>query len=294
MEDTNQNFRRRGRLTGRQTFLPPNPARGDGMRAPGPWAVHIHKLPFRVARDGDILQGRYLNALNAMPNQREPYLRPGIGLTAQKFQRQMNDNLSRVEAALMQVVGQQNGLQCTRCLQRFGIFSQYVSVRNIGGLSACANCHWEEQDDHCQYVQTFATFSLPTAGPNPMNPHQDNPSTNFPQNPARNPFRSRSHTPHPDDGTAGGTIIRPLQRREIVKHLVEQTRLLRQSRGIGRQLEGLRDQLTAVNTATTTTGRPLQQILDDIVADHRELDRGIWRNVYNTVQMLKSFRWTRS
>lgn len=260
------------------------------MRAPGPWAVHIHKLPFRVARDGDILQGRYLNDLNAMPNQREPYLHPGTDLTAQKFQRQMNDNLPHVEAGLMQVVGQQNGLQCMRCLQRFGIFSQCVSVRNIGGLSACANCHWEEQDYHCQCVQTFATFPLPTAGPNLMNPHQDNPSTNFPQNPARNPFRSRSHISHPDDGTAGGTIIRPLQCREIIKYLVGQTRLLRQSRGIKRQLEGLRDELTAANTATTTTDRPLQQVFDDIVADHREFDREIWRNVYNTVQMMNSFR----
>jgi Protein of unknown function (DUF3716). len=261
------------------------------MRAPGPWAIHIHKLPFRVARDGNILQGGYLNALNAMPNQREPYLRPGISLSAQNLQRQMNDNLPRVEAALMQVVGQQNGLQCTRCLQRFGIFSQCISVRNIGGLSACANCHWEERDDCCQYVQTSVTFPPPTAGPGLMNPHQGNASTNFPQNPARNPLHSHTHTPRPDDGTAGATIIRPLQRQEITKHLVAQTRLMRQSRGIERQLEGLRDQLAAANAATTTTDRPLQQIVDDILAAHRELDRGIWRNVYNTVQMLKSFRW---
>ncbi|KAJ5680698.1 hypothetical protein N7536_011837 [Penicillium majusculum] len=292
--DTNPNFRRGGRLRSRQTFLPPNPARGNGMRLPGPWAIHIHKLPFRVARDGDILQGRYLNTLNAMPNQREPYLRPGISLTAQKFQRQMNDNLPRVEAALMQVVGQQNAPQCTRCLQQFGIFSQCVSVRNIGGLSACANCHWEEQDHCCEYMQPLATFPPPTAGPGPVNPRQDNASTTFPQNPTRNPFPFRSHTPRTEDSTAGDTITQPLQRLEIVRHLVGQTRLTRQSRGIERQLEGLRDQLTAANTATTTTDRPLQQIVDDILAAHRELDHGIWRNVYNTVQMMKSTRWAQS
>lgn len=261
------------------------------MRAPGPWAIHIHKLPFRVARDGGILQGRYLNALNAMSNQREPSLRPGIRFTAQKFQREVNDNLPRVEAALMQVVGQQNGLQCTRCVQRFGIFSRCVFVRNIGGLSACANCHWEEQDDSCQYVQTSATSPPPTAGPAPMNPRQDNASTNFPQNPAPSPFRSRSHTPHPDDDTAGSTLIRSLPSWEMVKHLVGQTRLMRQSRDIECQLEGLQDQLTAANTATTTAERPLQQIVDDILAAHRELDSGIWRNFYNTVQMMKSTRW---
>lgn len=264
------------------------------MRAPGPWAVHIHKLPFRVARDGDILQGSYLNALNAMPNQREPYLRPGISLTAREFQQQMNNNLPCVEAALMQVVGQQNALQCTRCLQQFGIFSQCVSVHNIGGLSACANCHWEEQDDCCQYMQPLATSPPPTAGPGPMNPHQDNASTTFPQNPARNPFRSRSHTSRPDANTSGDTTTRPLQRLEIVRHLVGQTRLMRQSRDIERQLEGLRDQLTAANTATTTTDRPLQHIVDEILAAHRELHHGIWHNVYDTMQMMKSTRWTQS
>lgn len=264
------------------------------MRAPGPWAVHIHKLPFIVARHADILQGRYLDALNTMPNQREPYLRPGIRLTAQKFQQQMNRNLPRVEAALMQVVDQQNALQCTRCVQRFGMFSQCVSVRNIRGLSACANCHWEGQDDCCRYLQPLATSLPPTAAPGPINPHQDNASINSSQNPTPNPSHSRSHTPHPDDDTSGDTITQPLLRLEIIRHLVGQTWLMRHSRSIERQLEGLRDQLTAANTATTTTDRPLRQIVDDILAAYRELDRGISHNVYNTVQMMESTRWTQS
>lgn len=192
-------------------------------------AVHIHKLPLEWARDSDILQGRYLNTLNAMPNQREPYPCPGISLMAQKLQQQMNDNLPRVEAALMQVVGQQNGLQCTRCLQLFCIFSQCVSVRNVGGLSACTNCHWEEQDDCCRYLQTFGTSPKPKAGPRPLNSRQDTTSTNFLQNPARNPFRSHSHTSRTDIGTASGTIIRPLQRLEMVNRLVGQLQLMRQS-----------------------------------------------------------------
>ncbi|KAJ5472786.1 hypothetical protein N7530_006787 [Penicillium desertorum] len=81
-----------------------------------------------------------------MPNQREPCMRRGIRWTAPQFQQQMNDSLPRVEAALMQVVGQQDELQCTMCLLLSGPFSNCVSVRGIDDLSACANCHWIQED----------------------------------------------------------------------------------------------------------------------------------------------------
>ncbi|KGO77409.1 Protein of unknown function DUF3716 [Penicillium italicum] len=294
MEETNQNSRPEARPAVRRTVLPPPPAQGYGMAAPGPWAVHIHKLPFREARQGDILQGRYLDALNAMPNQREPHLRYGTNWTAQRFQQEMNSSLPRVEAALMQVVGQQNEVNCTRCLKLFGKFSRCVTVRGIDGLSACANCHWEEQDNLCQHAQEFATFSRTRARQVPIDIGHFHASTTFPQPPAGNPSSSRSHARNTDDGTAGGAGIRRSHSREFISLLAAQTRLLSLSDSIEVQMEALENQLAAANIAPTTTGQPLQQIVSDIRAAQEELDDGIWRNVYNSVQMMRPNRGTSS
>lgn len=226
------------------------------MIAPGPWAIHIRKLPFRAARQGDILQGEYLGALHGMSNQREPCLGHGVDWTARQFQQQMNDSLPRVEAAVMQVVGQQNEPQCTMCQRQFGTFSHCVSVRGINGLSACAICHWAQQDALCQY----ATFAPSAARPG-------------------------------DGGTLGRLPNLPHQRYGIIRHMQESFWLAgkhmdltdelmvvwERSQSLEAQLRALQPGQTDANTAITTNGKPMEQTLHDIRASQQELRLGIVR-----------------
>ncbi|KAJ5816591.1 hypothetical protein N7447_008824 [Penicillium robsamsonii] len=275
MEDTNnQSPRPGGPPPSRQTILPPPPGQGDDMLiAPGLWAVHIQKLPFRVARQGEMLQGRYLNILNAMSNQREPCLRRGINLTAQEFQKQMNDSLPRVEAALMQVVGNQNELECTRCLELIGKFSHCVSVRGIDGLSACANCHWAERDHLCQYIRNLPTLTQSTAGFDLMDPPQSSSSTN-----------TQPTAQHMNEH------IRLLNGH--IKLMQEQVKLCDQAQRLGTQLERLRNELTATNTATITNEQPMQQTINEICASQRELYQGIRRSMMHILNMMNHDRQT--
>ncbi|KGO61434.1 hypothetical protein PEX2_085090 [Penicillium expansum] len=283
MEDTRENLHPEGRPVGRRTVLPPTPVKGDEMIVPGPWAIHIHKLPFRVARQGDILQGRYLDAFSAMPNQREPCLRYGIDWTAQEFQQQMNDSLPRVEAALMQVVGQQNELE----------------FRSIDGLSACANCHWTESDTLCQYTQAIPTLDPLTPARNHMNPRQVSLSASTPRDTSRNPF----YPLLPSTGATSRPIAPPAQPHGLIKYASEQvwllneySKLVRQLTGLhdksqclGAQLEGLEHDLTAANTTTTTTTteQPIQQTVNDVRASHQELEQKIRRIMMHVINMME-------
>ncbi|KAJ5372428.1 hypothetical protein N7517_004434 [Penicillium concentricum] len=204
-----------------------------------------------------------------MSNQREPYLRRGINLTAQEFQKQMNDSLPRVEAALMQVVGQQNDLECTRCLQLFGKFSHCVSVRGINGLSACANCHWAERDHLCQYMHNLPTLTKSTARLDPINPLRFS----------------------PERRTNWQTIQRMNEDIRLFNHhlklMQEQGELCRQAQSLGTQLGQLQDELTAANTTTVTGQQPMQQTVNDIRASQRELNRGLGRSMMNILNMME-------
>ncbi|KAJ6178703.1 hypothetical protein N7519_009164 [Penicillium mononematosum] len=202
-----------------------------------------------------------------MSNQRELCLRRGIRWTALQFQQQINDNLPHVEAALMQVVGQQSELKCTRCLLLCGPFSQCVSARGIDGLLVCANCHWAQEDTDCYYA-TFMPSEI-----------------------------------RPGDGGAIGRSSSPLhpllQHEEILRHMTEGTRLTKKltselrvvwegSQSFEAQLEGLQRRLTDANTAITR--ELMEQTLNDIVASQQDIHQGIARLIIHVHGIIRPSR----
>ncbi|CRL20031.1 Protein of unknown function DUF3716 [Penicillium camemberti] len=275
MEETNRPTHLGGRPVGQETVLPP-PMEGEDIGAPGSWAAHIRSLPFGIARHGNRLKGPYLDRLLVVPrqSQREPYLRVGRQWTALRFQEQINVSLAHAEAALMQVVGDQALTPCNSCLRREGPFAHCVSVRDVSGLEACANCHWAGRDNRCHYTQSFHTATSQPALTTTQTPRHDDDHLSTIR---ANPQNSETPTPQTDTiATSQGSGQRP-----ILLHLGNIAQILESSRGFRAQLEELLDQAHSVQTPSTAD-LLLQRTVNNVYNTHCELDQRL-RQSYDMV-----------
>ncbi|OQD88604.1 hypothetical protein PENSOL_c069G06440 [Penicillium solitum] len=276
MEDTSRPPHLGGRPVDQETVLP-LPMEGENVAAPGSWAAHIRNLPFSVARCGDRLKGPYLDRLLVVPREsrREPYLRVGRQWTALRFQQQINVSLAHAEAALMQVVGNQALTPCNSCLRREGPFSHCVSVRDVSGLEACANCHWAGRDNRCHYRQSFQTVTSQHTLTITETPRHDD---DHPSTIRANPHSSQTPTPQTDTNPTGQCS----GQRAIVLHPLESiAQVLESSRGFRAQMEELLDQVHSVQTPSTAD-LLLQRNVDNVYNTHCELDQHL-RQSYNMV-----------
>ncbi|KAJ5688463.1 hypothetical protein N7536_011082 [Penicillium majusculum] len=247
MEDTSRPPHLGGRPVDQETVLP-LPMEGENVAAPGSWAAHIRNLPFSVARP--------------------PVDRSAISTTD-------NVSLAHAEAALMQVVGNQALTPCNSCLRREGPFSHCVSVRDVSGLEACANCHWAGRDNRCHYRQSFQTVTSQHTLTITETPRHDD---DHPSTIRANPHSSQTPTPQTDTNPTGQCS----GQRAIVLHPLESiAQVLESSRGFRAQMEELLDQVHSVQTPSTAD-LLLQRNVDNVYNTHCELDQHL-RQSYNMV-----------
>jgi hypothetical protein len=196
-----------------------------------------------VVRKSKYLKGKYLELLLTLPNQREPYRWAGHQWTAQRFQEMINDCLAHVEAALMQVVGEQNSVECTSCLRREGPFPHCVVVRGITGLAACANCHWAGRDNRWHYRHPVTTI----------------------------PTRVSQHQPATTGGSLPDTTAAPSRSPPAIHQVLTQlSQALGASRGHRAQLQELVDQVQSVQSPGPADVL-LQNSVEEAYASHRTL-----------------------
>lgn len=128
---------------------------GSQEVAPGPWASHVKKLNFTVAKQGEALKTATLVTLDQKPANRELVLRDTRHFQPEILQQKLAEKVSKVEAALCYIVGDIADPPCQGCERGLGPFPHCVRVEGCGFLTACANCRWNDDDERCTFTKSL-------------------------------------------------------------------------------------------------------------------------------------------
>ncbi|OQE13212.1 hypothetical protein PENFLA_c052G03700 [Penicillium flavigenum] len=101
---------------------------GTAVKPSGPWASHLKKLNYTVAKQRSMLKTHTLLALNDMEPRRELMVRDNRDRTPSSFEHNIAQSARHVEAALGYVVGGLCDTPCTHCKREIGPFPHCVRV----------------------------------------------------------------------------------------------------------------------------------------------------------------------
>ncbi|KAJ6190998.1 hypothetical protein N7519_001019 [Penicillium mononematosum] len=135
----------------------------NAVKPSGPWASHLKKLNYTVAKQGSMLKTHTLLALNDMEPCRELMVRDNRDRTPSSFEHNIAQSARHVEAALGYVVGGLFDTPFTHCKREIGPFPHCVRVVGCEHMTACIGCHWNGPDDRCEYYVMPANSSTGTA-----------------------------------------------------------------------------------------------------------------------------------
>ncbi|KAJ5613895.1 hypothetical protein N7528_007549 [Penicillium herquei] len=95
---------------------PPRQGQPGAIEEPGQWALVIQALDFGPARQEGRFKSDLLIWLTRQTPRREPVLRLQFNYTATYFLRMLNGQIANIEAAYMQIVGEECANPCDSCL----------------------------------------------------------------------------------------------------------------------------------------------------------------------------------
>lgn len=129
---------------------------GTDIPPSGEWARYLERLPWGIAKEGDLIKSFLLRYTLPMEKLREPVVRASMAMTSERWNEEIGGRLENVEALFIQMVGRVATERCEYCLAGRGIFPLCV-VFDVPGFVKCCGC--------CLYRGRGATCSLLASGP---------------------------------------------------------------------------------------------------------------------------------
>ena len=115
---------------------------GDPVPKAGPWSKYIERLPWSVAKEGELFKSVFLKFLIGQDKKREPVVRPTMGFQPERWNEDLGSNIQNVEAVLIQTVGREVSVRCDYCLAGRGIFALCrcaLTLRNCSSSASSAS-----------------------------------------------------------------------------------------------------------------------------------------------------------
>ncbi|KAK4863164.1 hypothetical protein LT330_001942 [Penicillium expansum] len=131
----------------------PAPIWGTGQLPPGACTNQICLLSWGCAREGRYIKSKLLQLLSTMALRREPVLGEKILCRAFEFHEKIGRNIANVEAAYIQRIGRMNEQEYESCLKDKGPFNVCVMIDTLGWPKECANCHWKNRSELCNFYK---------------------------------------------------------------------------------------------------------------------------------------------
>lgn len=124
---------------------------------PGDLAKFIMKLRFKKARfdmkKGGGLKTPALVMMHALPPKREPFLRPTKPWAVMHLLQNIQEKLSNITSAMIQIVGDEPSKACLSCINSSGPWAKCVVVRGVEGITSCGNCYWSDNKRRCEFYR---------------------------------------------------------------------------------------------------------------------------------------------
>ncbi|KGO43661.1 hypothetical protein PEX1_019840 [Penicillium expansum] len=78
---------------------------GDRTSNAGPWSKHIKRLPWSIAKEGDLVKSVFVKFMMSQEKKREPVVRPTMGLNPERWNEDIGSNIHNVEAVFVHMAG---------------------------------------------------------------------------------------------------------------------------------------------------------------------------------------------
>ncbi|OQE30651.1 hypothetical protein PENFLA_c002G03095 [Penicillium flavigenum] len=139
---------------------------GDPIPEPGPWSKHIERLPWSIAKEGDLVKSMFVKFMMGQDKKREPVARPTMGLQPERWNEDLRSSIQNVEAVFIQMVGHEASVRCDHCLAGRRIFALCVVVDEPGIPKCCGNFMYGRKGAKCTILQhgQIQPVSVPNAG----------------------------------------------------------------------------------------------------------------------------------
>ncbi|KAJ5500716.1 hypothetical protein N7453_009767 [Penicillium expansum] len=70
-----------------------------------------------------------------------------------EFHEKIGGNIANVEAAYIKCIGRMNEQEYESCLKDKGPFNACVVIDTLGWPKECANCHWKNRSELCNFYK---------------------------------------------------------------------------------------------------------------------------------------------